>query len=153
MTEIYLKTLLPAPIETAFDAARNLKLHMDAMKHTAEKMIIGPSHFLAERGDEITWQARHFGIVQQLSVRITAMDFPYAFTDEMTKGAFKTMKHEHRFSMDQDRVLMEDFFSYEAPYGIVGRIFDRLVLKRYMTQLLTLRNTTLLQFLSESKIG
>lgn len=35
---------------------------------------------------------------------------------------------------------MRDVFDYEAPFGPIGKIADRMFLKRYMTDLLTRRN-------------
>lgn len=40
---------------------------------------------------------------------------------------------------------MIDKFHYEVPYGIVGKVFDILILKRYMTRLLQDRNKVIKQ--------
>lgn len=61
----------------------------------------------------------------------------------MVNGAFRHFRHEHLFETDNSGTLMTDIFEYSVPYGIVGRAFDKLVLKRYMTRLLIQRNAVI----------
>ncbi len=58
----------------------------------------------------------------------------------MTKGAFKSMRHEHHFKEVDGRTIMTDKFEYEVPFGFAGKIFDKLILKSYMTDFLMTRN-------------
>jgi len=58
----------------------------------------------------------------------------------MTKGAFKSMRHEHHFKEIKGITVMTDKFEYQVPFGSIGRIFDNMILKRYMTKLLVTRN-------------
>jgi ligand-binding SRPBCC domain-containing protein len=143
MPEIRLETFIDAPVERCFDLARSIDLHKLSLEHTGEKAIDGKTSGLIEKGEFVTWQARHFGIKQKLSVKITALSAPNYFCDEMTKGAFKIMRHEHFFESRQNGTLMIDKFYYEAPFRIFGRIFDYLVLKNYMERLLERRNQTI----------
>ena len=39
-------------------------------------------------GDSVTWRARHFGVWQRLTSKITALERPRHFRDTMTSGAF-----------------------------------------------------------------
>ncbi len=68
------------------------------------------------------------------------MESPIYFCDEMLKGAFKSMKHEHLFSWENEQTVLIDKFFYETPFGIFGKIFDMLILKNYMTRFLIKRN-------------
>ena len=88
----------------------------------------------------MTWEARHFGIRQRLSVEISKFNRPYFFEDRMTKGAFRSMRHEHHFAAKDGVTVMTDTFIYEVPFGILGQLFDKAVLKRYMTRFLVTRN-------------
>jgi ligand-binding SRPBCC domain-containing protein len=65
---------------------------------------------------------------------------PFRFYDVMQEGAFKSMEHEHLFYDHSGSTLMKDIFIYETPLGVFGRLFDKLVLRRYMTELLMERN-------------
>lgn len=140
MPEIRLETFINAPVERCFDLSRSIDLHKLSLEHTGEKAIDGKTVGLIENGEFVTWQARHFGVKQKLSVKITAMNPPDYFCDEMTEGAFKIMRHEHFFESRENATLMIDKFYYEVPFGIFGAGFDYFVLKNYMKRLLERRN-------------
>jgi ligand-binding SRPBCC domain-containing protein len=61
----------------------------------------------------------------------------------MVSGAFRSFRHEHIFETEGERTTMTDIFTYTVPYGIAGGVFNLLVLKRYMTILLTKRNSVI----------
>lgn len=145
MTEICLKTLINAPKQVCFDLARSVSAHLDSLTHTNERVVAGRTSGLFGLNDTVTWEAKHFGIRQQLTVKITKMQ-PYTFfEDAMVRGAFKSMRHEHHFEEKDGVTIMTDLFVYETPGWIFGRLFDALVLKKYMTRLLTSRNALLKQ--------
>ncbi|RYY34651.1 MAG: cell division protein [Sphingobacteriaceae bacterium] len=141
--KIVLNTLINAPIETVFDLSRSIDLHIESTKHTGEKAIAGRTSGLIELGESVTWQAKHFGIVQQLTSKITEYNRTHYFVDEMVKGAFKSFRHEHRFNKANGQTVMTDIFCFEAPFGWIGWLFSKLVLKRYMTDLLRKRNAVI----------
>ena len=145
MPIIQLETYINAPVERCFDLARSIDLHTDSMKHTGEQAIAGRTHGLIEPGETVTWRARHFGIWQTLTSKITQFDYPNSFTDEMVSGAFKSFKHQHRFQQVNGQTLMTDVFTFEAPFGLLGRLANFLFLRRYMTRLLEIRNETIKQ--------
>jgi len=140
MPKIELLTEINAPIEKVFDLARSIDLHMESTKQTGEKAIAGKTTGLIELGETVTWRAKHFGIWQTLTSKITAFDRPNYFVDEMVQGAFKSFRHAHHFSRIDNQTLMKDVFVFEAPFGIFGRLFNWLVLIEYMTRLLEERN-------------
>lgn len=82
----------------------------------------------------------HFGIRQRLRVRITEMKRPEYFVDEMLRGAFRFMRHEHRFRQEGNVCVMEDVFCLRSPFGMLGTMFDALVLAPYMRRFLQRRN-------------
>lgn len=95
-------------------------------------------------GDEVTWRARHLGIVQHLSTRITRFDPPRYFRDSMIRGAFRRIDHDHFFETAPDgATIMTDLFDFEAPIRLLGRLAEYLFLAKYMDRLLTLRNETI----------
>jgi ligand-binding SRPBCC domain-containing protein len=140
MPRIELHTRINAPIEKVFDLSRNIDLHMRSTRQTGEKAIAGRTTGLIEPGETVTWRAKHFGIWQELTSKITTFNYPTLFVDEMVSGAFKSFRHEHHFSVGGDGTLMRDVFVFESPLGVVGRIFNWLILKKYMTKLLMERN-------------
>ena len=140
MAKIELNTIINAPIEVVFDLSRSIDLHLESTKQTGEQAIAGKTSGLIEPGEWVTWRARHFGIRQNLTSKITVFNRPDFFADEMVSGAFKSFRHEHYFIKENGQTLMKDIFSFESPGGILGRLFNWLILKRYMTKLLIERN-------------
>lgn len=140
---IDLTAQINAPADRVFDLARSIDLHLLSTRHTQEEAIAGRTTGLIGLGETVTWRARHFGIVQTLTSKITAFNRPHNFTDEMVKGAFKSFKHDHLFSAVNGGTLMTDIFIFEAPFGPAGWLFSRLILKRYMTRLLIKRNAVI----------
>lgn len=143
MPTIHLQTLIHAPVQAVFDLSRSIDLHVDSMAHTRERAIAGRTSGLISLGESVTWEGRYLGVKQWLKVHITAMDPPHSFTDEQQKGAFKSFKHVHTFQAVPEGTLMIDAFAYESPFGFIGRIFNRLVLDRYLRHMLGIRNVTI----------
>jgi len=140
MPKIELHTHINAPIEKVFDLSRSIDLHVRSTKRTGEQAIAGRTGGLINLGETVTWRAKHFGIRQKLIAQITEFKYPTFFVDEMVSGAFKSFRHEHHFSAEGEGTLMRDVFAFESPLGILGKLFNRLVLKRYMTRFLEERN-------------
>ncbi len=145
MPSIVITTYINAPIERCFDLSRSIDLHTDSMKHTGEKAIAGRTSGLIELGETVTWQAKHFGIRQKLTSKITVFDRPNYFVDEQVIGAFKSFRHEHRFARQHGQTLMTDLFSFESPLGLLGQLANILFLKSYMKRLLLKRNEIIKQ--------
>lgn len=139
-TEIILITSIKAPIQIVFDCARSIDIHQLSTAKTNEKAIAGRTSGLCELGDEVTWRAKHFWVYQTLSSKITKLKAPFYFQDCMVKGAFSFIKHDHFFEEKDGFTIMKDVFLYGVPYGIFGKLFNKMVLKKYMTDLLTVRN-------------
>lgn len=140
MPTIHLITKINAPIESCFNLSLDVNVHTGSMKHTQEKAVGGRMSGICEAGDTVTWEAVHFGIRQRLTVKIISVDFPYFFEDVMLKGAFSSMNHKHFFKEENGYTVMRDEFEYAAPLALLGKLADRLFLKKYMIKLLTERN-------------
>lgn len=140
MPVIELKTLIRAPMERCFDLSRSVDLHVQSTSSTRERAIAGVTRGLLGAGDEVTWRARHFGIWQNLTSRMTIFDRPRHFRDSMVRGAFSRFDHDHFFTTQGEYTEMRDVFDFASPLGPLGRIADGLVLTRYMTRFLAERN-------------
>ena len=140
MTRIELVTDIRATQEQCFDLARDLDLHVRSMSRAGEQAVAGRTSGLICMGEEVTWRARHFGVVHHHTSRITAFDRPAHFRDIMVSGRFKTFEHDHLFETAGDLTRMRDIVIFESPFGPLGRLVDRLVLAPYLTRLLKERN-------------
>ena len=151
MSTIHLTTFIGAPAERVFDLSRSVDLHKKSMSHTQEQAVAGTTTGLVELNDTITWKAKHLMKVRILKVRITAMEKPLHFTDEMVEGDFKSMKHEHHFKQINNGTFLIDLFSFETPYGMFGKIGDKLFLNGYMKKLLDHRNQIIKEYAESEK--
>jgi len=150
MPLIQLETKIDAPQDGVFDLARSIDAHMASTEGTNEQAIDGRTSGLIEMGETVTWEARHFGVRQRLTVKVTSLDRPHIFSDVMIRGAFASMKHSHRFLPDGTGTLMKDEFHFSAPLGFLGRIAEWMFLTRYMTSFLRARSQALKE-LAESQ--
>lgn len=145
MALIELQTVIAAPRERVFDLARSIDVHLHSAAGTDERAVAGITSGLIGQGEEVTWQARHFGVSQRLRVTVTRLDRPRYFQDVMLEGAFRRMRHDHDFEERGGCTIMRDRFDFESPGGPLGRIVDALVLTRYLRNFLTSRNAVLKQ--------
>jgi ligand-binding SRPBCC domain-containing protein len=146
MVQIDLSTIVEAPIERCFDLARSIEVHLLGTEQTGEQAIGGVTTGLIGLGGFVRWRARHLGVRQSLASQITAYERPVYFQDTMIEGAFRFMRHDHRFREIAPNVtVMKDHFVFAAPFWILGLVVESLLLKRYMTNLLLHRNVILKQ--------
>lgn len=131
MAVIELETIITSNIETCFDLARSIDLHQISTAKTNEIAIDGKIKGLIELNEFITWQAKHFGITQKLTSQVTAFDRPFHFRDEQLKGV-QYIIHNHYFKTYDSTVIMKDVFRFQSPLGFVGKLIDRILLKRYL---------------------
>ncbi|GAA4295458.1 SRPBCC family protein [Nibribacter koreensis] len=146
MPVIHLETCIAGPPALCFDLSRSIDLHTISTEHTGEKAIAGVTTGLIGLGQTVTWRAKHFGVWQTLTSKITAFEPPFYFEDEMVQGAFKSFRHEHHFVPQQENTLMRDVFHFTSPLGILGELANRLVLTNYMTDLLKERNRVIKEY-------
>ena len=135
-----LVTEIKAPPALCFDLSRDLDLHRRSLVHTNEEAITGRTSGLIEMGEEVTWRARHFGVVHVHTARITGYDRPNHFRDEMVRGRFKDFIHDHHFEATDWGTRMRDVLEFRSPFGPIGAAVDALVLKGYLRRLLESRN-------------
>ncbi|MCH6255382.1 SRPBCC family protein [Puniceicoccaceae bacterium K14] len=143
MALIQLTTRIAAPVERVFDLARSIDAHMASTSQSGERAVEGRTSGLINAGETVTWEATHFGVKQRLKVKITKLERPFLFEDEMISGAFSSMTHQHRFEESNGETKMSDRFEYQAPLGFLGRIAESLFLTKYMKSFLKKRNEEL----------
>lgn len=143
MARIELEMRVNAPPAACYALALNIQAHVASTAHTGERVVEGPASGQLQLGDVVTWEARHLGIRQRLTVRITAASPPHHFRDELLRGAFQSLRHDHYFEPAAGGTLMRDVFEFSSPFGLVGRCFDYLFLTRYLKRFLLARNAAL----------
>jgi ligand-binding SRPBCC domain-containing protein len=142
LVRIELSSSIAAPIERCFNLSRSIDLNL-ASTEARQKAVAGVTSGLIGLGQEVTWSGRHFGFVILYTSRITAYEFPRYFQDSMARGLFQSYCHDHYFEECDGATLMKDVVRFAAPYGVLGRVVERLVLARYMRKLIERRNSYL----------
>ena len=140
MARLELVTEIKASPSVCFDLARDLDLHRRSMVSTNEEAIAGRTSGLIEMGEEVTWRARHFGVVHLHTSRVTDYDRPNYFRDEMVRGRFKEFAHDHHFEATDVGTRMRDVLEFRSPFGPIGAAVDAVVLKSHLRRLLEIRN-------------
>ena len=146
MPKIVLNTSINAQKIVVFDLARSIDLHKISTQNTKETAISGKTSGLIGLNESVTWRAKHFGVYHKLTSKVTEFRQPHYFADEMVSGIFKSFKHEHHFKDSSNGTLMTDVFDYESPYGSLGKLADRIFLKKYMAKFLAERNQVIKEF-------
>jgi ligand-binding SRPBCC domain-containing protein len=144
MGTIYLETFIHAPIERCFDLSRSVDLHIVSTSQTNERAINGVTSGLMKLKDVVTWEARHFGVYQKLTVEITQFDRPNHFRDSQVKGIFQAFSHDHHFEEKAGGTLMKDVLQFKCPLGPLGAIADPFV-KLHLKKFLETRNQAIRQ--------
>jgi len=133
--------VIRAPCETVFDLSRDVGVHAASMSASGERAIAGVTAGQMRLGDRVTWRARHFGLSWDLTSEITTYARPHLFIDEQVAGPFAHWHHAHHFDTTRNHhTTMRDVIDFAAPFGRLGRLADWVVLTRYMTRLIRIRN-------------
>ncbi|QKJ64910.1 SRPBCC family protein [Flavobacterium sp. M31R6] len=146
MTTINLATKIKASKQIVFDVSRNIDIHQQSANKSKEKAIAGITSGLINYNETVTWRGKHFGFYLTHKSRITAMTTPDYFMDEMEEGKFESFQHQHFFEEIDGETIMTDKLQYETPFGIIGKLFNFLFLKRHLTDFLLNRNQILREF-------
>ncbi len=151
MTKIHLTTFIAAPIERVFNLSCSIDLHKISTAHTNEEAIDGRTTGLIKLNETVTWQAKHLFKKRIFTSKIIEMQTPTFFTDKMVKGDFKYFKHSHYFKAIDNGTIMIDIVFFESPFGFIGKIFNLIYLKSYLSALLTKRNDSIKVFSETDK--
>lgn len=140
MSSFVIVTYIAAPVDQCFALSLSIDAHTGSMEQASERAVAGVTSGQIAYGETVTWSARHFGIRFRLTSKITEYEYPTRFVDEQISGPFKRWWHEHEFIADGKLTRMIDRIEFDAPFGVLGRIAERVVLDRYMKRLIGRRN-------------
>lgn len=143
MPEILIETPINARPEICFDLMRDIRIHTETTIQTEEKAVAGVTDGMIGLGQTVTFEGTHFGMRQRLTVQVTAFERPHLFVDEMTEGNFRSFKHIHEFVRVRSGTLMRDKIIWTSPFGIFGKLVDKLFLESHLRNLVTARNVRL----------
>jgi len=151
MCTIHLTTFIAAPIERVFDLSRSISLHKISSAHTNKEAIGGITSGLINKNETVTWRAKHLFKIRYFTTRISEMQSPNFFIDEMQKGDFKSLKHEHHFKKIDNGTIMIDILNFESPYGIIGKWFNKIYLKNILQKFIVQRSIVIKDYAETGK--
>ncbi len=140
MTRLVIATEVRAPVDRCFALSCDIDLHRRSMGASKEQAIAGVTSGPIGPGQQVTLQARHFGIWWRMTAKIVDYDRPWRFVDEMQRGPFAAWRHEHRFEQHPTGTRMVDTAQYHLPFGPLGRLADLLFIRYYLRRLLQTRS-------------
>ncbi len=140
MAKIEIITNIKAPPQRCFDLSRDVDFHQRSLEGSQETAIAGRTSGLMELNDQVTWRAKYFGVYHLHTARITRLEPPVYFRDEMTRGRFKEFVHDHFFETLGSGTRMRDAIEFRSPLGALGSLVDLLVLRNYLRRLIEARS-------------
>jgi ligand-binding SRPBCC domain-containing protein len=141
--QIILETFINAPADVCFDLMRDIRIHTETTAQTDEKAVAGVTDGKIGLGQTVTFEGTHFGMRQRLTVKVVEFDRPRLFVDEMIEGRFRSFKHIHEFFPTETGTLMRDTLIWTSPFGILGKLVDKLLLESHLRKLVQTRNAKL----------
>lgn len=155
MVRFACRTDIAAPVALVFDLSLRIDAHLGSMRRFGERAVAGVTSGQMGPGQQVTWQARHFGIQWRMTSRIGQFQRPVVFVDQQVSGPFAAFRHEHRFythphaqgagAVTAAGMQLLDLVEFRAPLGGLGRLAEILVLGWYARRLIESRNAYLKQ--------
>jgi ligand-binding SRPBCC domain-containing protein len=109
----------------------------------------------ARQGVLYALKIRRFGIPVRWLAEYTVFEPPHRFVDRQVKGhgPFTFWQHEHRFEESPAGTLLTDTVTYTPPFGLLGRIADKLLIRRDLVKMFAYRHKITKQQLESHKMG
>ncbi len=123
-----------------FDRSRNIDTNIGSMRFSRERAVAGVTSGLIGLGEQVTWRAWHVGVPVRMTSTITEFDAPHRFVDEQLRGPFRAFRHIHEFSSHDGVTTMIDRVEFAAPFGVLGAVVERVLLRPYLRHLIRMRN-------------
>ena len=81
-------------------------------------------------GAEIRYSLRLHGVPVRWVSRIDLWEPPHRFVDVQVHGPYRLWHHTHSLEPDGDHVLMHDAVRYALPFGPLGELVHRALVRR-----------------------
>lgn len=83
------------------------------------------------------------GIKTTWVTEITKVKERQFFVDEQRMGPYKMWHHEHHIEESAAGVLMTDIVSYQPPFGILGNLANKMIIKKKLNEIFEYRKKVL----------
>jgi ligand-binding SRPBCC domain-containing protein len=65
------------------------------------------------------------------------------FVDEQRIGPYKLWHHQHFLIPEKDQVIMKDIVTYTPPFGIIGYLANKMIIRKKLVEIFDYRQKTL----------
>ena len=134
-----------AEVFAFFADAANLQLLTPAFLNFR---IVTPLPIVMAVGTRIDYALNLFGLPLKWWTKITEWQPWFSFVDEQEAGPYARWRHTHRFETAAGQMVMHDLVEYAEPFGAVGLIANKLVVKRTLDRIFDYRREATARFFS-----
>jgi len=99
------------------------------------------------QGAEIGYQIRWAGIPLSWKTVITEYEPPFFFVDEQARGPYRHWRHRHTFRPTEGGTIVGDRVEYALPFGWLGRLVHRLIVRRQLQRIFAYRQQALAELM------
>ena len=124
---------VPATVEQLFPFFENARNLSEITPPWLDFRLINPDTAeTSRRGARYEYTIRWFWIRVGWQSEIVEYVPPHRFVDVQLKGPYALWRHVHLFEAVEGGTLLRDTVSYRLPFGTLGRMVHRVVVKRQL---------------------
>lgn len=145
---LYRETVLPITMLAAWDFFSNpTNLSKITPEEMDFKVVTSNLPQQIHNGLIIEYVVRPLaGVPLKWISQISSVNAPYSFVDEQLKGPYAYWHHEHTFEEKGGRVLMKDKVTYSVPFGVLGQLANKLIVRSKLEEIFNYRTKKILEF-------
>lgn len=148
---LYSRQNVPASLEKVWsffsDAKNLLTVTPPHLNLKVTNVVYGKEVYA---GQVMTYTVRPLlGIPLSWMTEITHVEPLNYFVDEQRKGPYKLWHHQHHFNAIEGGVEMIDIVHYRLPFGPVGNLANRLLVKKELEKIFTFRYQKIVELFGE----
>lgn len=152
MSKFEKSVLINCPVKKAFEFhsdTNNLKL----ITPDFIKVIIRKIELPLKLQSEIVLEIIQFGLIKtNWTIQLTDFLPDTLITDTQLKGPFKVWIHRHCFADSNGKTLMTDKINYELPFGILGKLSDKIFVRRLIKKQFKFRQKKTKEILEKNNL-
>ncbi len=89
-----------------------------------------------------------WGISMHWQSEIAYVDKPFYFVDTQRHGPYRFWEHRHSFYDFKSKTLMIDHVIYQMPYGMIGTVIHKLMVKKRIEMIFSFRRIAITSILN-----
>lgn len=139
---------VPQPIERVFDFFSRAENLGRITPRWLQFRMLTPPDVVLRPGTLLEYRLRIHGFPVRWRTRIEEWDPPHRFVDVQEHGPYRLWRHTHRFVETGEGTKMTDDVEYALPFGILGRLVNRIQVARDVSAIFSYRSEQIPALLS-----